>query len=94
MAIKLHRCSTMWLKVGVHPCWKVQHALDEAGIDYEVVKHPAFPRGKRTELEALTGQRRLPAIEFEDGTVLREESKDLAARVDEGRLMSTPGPGA
>lgn len=21
MSIKLHRCSAMWLKVGVHPCW-------------------------------------------------------------------------
>ena len=37
MAIKLHRCRNMWVKVSGHPCWKVQKALDEAGIDYEVV---------------------------------------------------------
>ena len=86
MAVKLHRCSWMWFKSGMHPCWKVQKALDEAGIDYEVVEHPAFPRGKRTELQQLSGQNRLPAIEFEDGRVLREESKDMTARIREGRL--------
>ena len=42
MAVKLHRCGTMWVKVDAHPCWRVQKALDEAGIPYEVVKHPAF----------------------------------------------------
>jgi hypothetical protein len=100
MAVKLHRCGTMWLKIGAHPCWRVQKALDETGIEYEVVKHPKS-RGTRTALAIrtvslcvaaspeyieLTGQRALPAIELEDGTVIREESKDLAARVREGRL--------
>jgi hypothetical protein len=91
MAVKLHRCSVMWAR-GPHPCWKVQHALDDAGIPYEVVKHPPFPRSRRGELEAKTGQRKLPAIEFEDGTTLREESKDLAARIRAGQL-SGPGVG-
>jgi DNA-binding transcriptional LysR family regulator len=49
MAVKLHRCGTMWLKIGTHPCWRVQKALDEAGIDYEVVEHPKS-RGTRTAL--------------------------------------------
>ena len=89
MAVKLHRCSTMWVKVDAHPCWRVQKALDEAGIAYEVVKHPAFPRSKRTQLQELTGQDKLPAIELEDGTVLREESKELAARIRAGRLTAT-----
>ena len=89
MAVKLHRCGTMWVKVDAHPCWRVQKALDEAGIAYEVVKHPAFPRSKRRQLQELTGQDKLPAIELEDGTVLREESKDLAARVRSGRLTAT-----
>ena len=88
MAVKLHRCSSMWVKVGAHPCWKVQKALDEAGVDYEVVKHPSFPRGRRTEYIELIkgGENALPAIELEDGTLIREESKDLAARISEGRL--------
>ena len=37
MAVKLHRCKNVWVKLGGHPCWRVQKALDEAGIDYEVV---------------------------------------------------------
>jgi hypothetical protein len=89
MAVKLHRCSTMWLKVDPHPCWRVQKALDEAGVEYEVVKHPVL-RGRRTEFENLSGQRVLPAIQLEDGTLIREESKDLAARVKEGRLNPDP----
>ena len=36
----------------------------------------------------LTGQTALPAIELEDGTVICEESKDLAARIRDGRLTS------
>jgi len=87
MAVKLHRCGNMWVKIGAHPCWKVQKALDEAGIEYEVVKHPNR-RGKREELERLSGQKVLPVVELEDGTVIREESKDLAARIKEGRLRA------
>ena len=85
MAIKLHRCSTMWVKLGAHPCWKVQKALDEQGIEYEVVKGP-LSRGKRDDLERLSGQRKYPAIEFEDGSVYREESKEMAATIAGGRL--------
>jgi glutathione S-transferase len=87
MAVKFHRCSNTWVKIGAHPCWKVQKALDEAGIEYEMVKHPAR-RSKREDYIQLTGQNKLPAIEFEDGRVLREESKDMAARIKEGRLRA------
>ena len=86
MAVKLHRCRTMWIK-GPHPCWKVQKALDQAGVEYEVVKHPVR-RSKREEYVALTGQRLYPAVELEDGRVIREESKDLVARIREGRLSA------
>ena len=85
MAIRLHRCSGTAIR-GSHPCWKVQKALDESGIEYEAVKHPAFPRGRRKEYIALTGQQKLPAIEFEDGQVLREDSNALVARIRTGRL--------
>jgi glutathione S-transferase len=90
MAVKLHRCPTMWLKIDRHPCWRVQKALDEAGIEYEVVKHPNR-RGKRDELERMTGQKLLPAVELEDGRVIREDSKDLAARIREGGLSASAG---
>ncbi|HXE46337.1 MAG TPA: glutathione S-transferase N-terminal domain-containing protein [Conexibacter sp.] len=84
MAVKLHRCSIMWIR-GPHPCWRVQKALDEAGVEYELVQHPPR-RGKRDALEAKSGQRKLPVIELDDGTTIREESKDLAARVRAGAL--------
>ena len=85
MAVKLHRCSNLWVKLAGHPCWRVQKALDEQGIEYEIVKGP-WPKGQRDDLERLSGQRKYPVIEFEDGTTLREESKDMAKRIREGRL--------
>jgi glutaredoxin len=91
MAIKLHRCRNEWLKVAPHPCWKVQQALDEQGIDYELVKGPVR-RGKRDDLERLSGQRIYPVIEFEDGRVYRAESKDMAARIRSGQLDPAGAP--
>ena len=91
MSIKLHRCPNEWAKIGGHPCWKVQKALDEAGIEYELVKGP-LRRGKRDDLEALSGQRQYPVIEFEDGTVYRDESKAMAERIRSGHLMDQAAP--
>jgi glutathione S-transferase len=89
MAIRLHRCRNTWVKVGAHPCWKVQKALDEQGIPYEVVVGPVRHR-KRDELERLSGQRQYPVIEFDDGRVYREESKVMAARIEAGTLDTAP----
>ncbi len=88
MAIKLHRCSAGFIKIDAHPCWKVQKALDEAGVDYEVVKHAAIGRGRRKELQELSGQDKLPVLELEDGTVIREESSDMVERISSGRLSA------
>jgi hypothetical protein len=82
MAVKLHRCPTPW-KAG--PCWRVQNALDEQGIDYEIVKGPVRP-GKRADLQLLSGQKSYPVIEFENGSIYREESKDMAATIRTGKL--------
>jgi hypothetical protein len=90
LTIKLHRCPVTFAKSAGHPCWKVQNALDEAGIAYEVVKQP-IRKAKRIDLAARSGQRLLPALEFEDGSILREESTDLAARIRDGRLPATGG---
>lgn len=95
MAVKLHRCSNMWIKVKGHPCWRVQSALDEAGVEYEVVKGP-LRRGKRDDVDRLTGQRLYPAIEFEDGSAYRENSKAMAETIEAGKLDTkrrsvTPG---
>ena len=85
--IKLHRCSWTFLHTDLDACWKVQRALDEQGIEYEVVKH-GYGKGRRPEIVALSGQKWLPVIEFEDGSGYRAESDDMAARVRAGSLFS------
>jgi glutathione S-transferase len=60
-------------------------ALNDAGIEYEQVKEPTM-RGKRDGLEKLSGQRKLPVIEFEDGRIYRAESAEMAKRIADGRL--------
>jgi|SRR6516165_2406148 glutathione S-transferase len=99
MAVKLHRCSNLWVKLDGHPCWRVQKALDEQGIEYEVVAGPWWP-SKRVDLERLSGQRKYPVIEFEDGSTYRSESKEMVERIRSGALLeghgapaSADGPG-
>jgi hypothetical protein len=76
----------MWVKVGGHPCWKIERALQEMGIEYEAVGGPVR-RGKRDAMAQHTGQRLYPAIEFEDGSWYREESKEMEKTIREGKLM-------
>lgn len=90
MALRLHRCSATWLKIDAHPCWRVQKALDEQGVEYEIVKGPVRP-GKRDELDRLSGQRKYPTIEFGDGSTYRAESKEMAERIRAGRLFEGSG---
>ena len=40
MAVKLYRCKNIWIKASGHPCWRVQKALDEQGVEYEIVPVP------------------------------------------------------
>ncbi len=93
MAVKLHRCSTQFVKIQAHPCWRVEKALMDMGIDYERVPGP-LSRGKRDAVRQGTGQSLYPAIQFEDGTWYREQSNEMASRIREGRLfegrMTTP----
>ena len=65
MAIKLYRCKNLWVKAGGHPCWRVQSALDEQGIEYELVTGAWPAIGKRHEIEQLSGQTKYPVIQFE-----------------------------
>jgi glutathione S-transferase len=85
-AVKLHRCSWTFLRTDLDACWKVQRALDEQEIDYEIVKH-GFGKGARPEVTKLSGQKWLPVIEFEDGSAYRAQSDDMAARVRAGSLF-------
>ena len=94
MTVRLHRCPNEWVKLSGHPCWKVQKALDEAGIEYELVKGPLRP-GKRDDLESLSGQRKYPVIEFEDGsfyrglTHRRRAARAVSSRVAPGKPTAT-----
>jgi hypothetical protein len=38
--VVLHRCPLTFLKTEMDACYKVQKALDEQGIDYEISKEP------------------------------------------------------
>src|SRR5205809_53062 len=86
MPVKLHRCPNEWVKLKGHPCWRVEKALQDMGIDYELDRGP-LRRSKRDELMEHTGQRQYPAIEFEDGTWYREDSKAMEQTIRAGGLM-------
>jgi glutaredoxin len=92
MAIKLHRCSGMWAKFGLHPCWRVQKVLDNAGVEYEVVQEgSARKSSSRANTIERTGQKKFPWIEFDDGSVYREESADMAETIKSGKLEEKRG---
>jgi len=95
VAVKLYRCSAQWVKFGGHPCWRVEQALQNAGIEYERIAGAAMPwqRKQREMLIELTGQDRYPAIQFEDRSVYREESKDMVATIEAGKLFEKAGVG-
>jgi glutathione S-transferase len=73
----LYRCPTPsdWLC----PCGKVARALRDHGIEYEQVRVP-LRRGSRPEIEALTGQRRVPVLVI-DGEVI-PDSKRIVENLD------------
>jgi glutathione S-transferase len=92
MAIILHRCSATWARYGRHPCWKVQKALDDQGIEYRIAKGP-LRKGRRDDLERISGQRSYPVIEFVDGNTYRADSDEMAERICSGRLFEGPAAG-
>ena len=88
--MRLHRCSYTFLHVGADACWRLQRALDEQGVEYEVVTHGyGKSRRSRAEVIRLSGQKLLPVLELADGTVYREETDDMVAKLRAGEL---PGP--
>ena len=90
---------------GGHPCGAAYHALRDAGHDPEVIRSygwgilpDAFNRTTgRTEVERLTGNKWVPALVTDDGTVVQGSSEiaDWAranppARATAGQSPSTP----
>jgi glutaredoxin len=85
--VKLHRCSYTFLRVDLDACWKVERALKEQGVPYEVVKHGYGKSDKsRADVIELSGQKLLPVLELPDGEIYRAESDEMAARVRTGEL--------
>ena len=67
----------------VHPCRRVQEAMQAAGIEYDkvVAAHgspiPFLRQGSREDLKAATGAKKLPALKLPDGTVITHSRKIL-----------------
>jgi glutathione S-transferase len=90
--LKLHRCSYTFLHVNADACWRMQKALDEQGVEYEVVTHGFGKSEKsRADVVALSGQKYVPVLEFPDGTIVREETDDMIAKLKAGELPSAAG---
>jgi glutathione S-transferase len=90
-SVKLHRCPFTFVHNDMDHCWKVQKALDDQGIDYEIVKEPVLPRSRRKDVIRMSGQDRLPVVEFEDGSAYRAESKEMAETINAGKLFDRGG---
>lgn len=81
----------------MHPCRRVQEAMQAAGIQYEkvIAAHgspiPFLRKGSREELREATGDTKLPAMKLPDGTVLTHSRQILAWVKEQGRQ---PGPNA
>ena len=82
--MKLYVCWGTWKpapRPGGHPCGRAYHALKDAGHDPEVIKvHglgplPEFMNRGRKHVEELTGQRWVPVLELDDGTVIQDSAK-------------------
>ena len=92
--VKLHRCPFTFVHNNLDHCWKVQKALDEQGVKYEVVKEPVLPRSRRKDVIELTGQHWLPVVEFEDGSAYRADSDEMAETINAGKLFEQAGASA
>jgi glutathione S-transferase len=68
----------------IHPCRRVQEALQEKGIEYDkrIAGHgnpiPFLRKGSRDELRQATGSEKLPTMKLPDGTVLRHSRAILS----------------
>lgn len=61
--------------ISLHPCAKAIKALDEAGHDYELktvdgLKSLPWTLKKRDEIERLSGQKLVPILVLDDGSVI------------------------
>jgi glutathione S-transferase len=83
----LYRCPTPtnWLC----PCGKAARALRRHGVEHEQVRVPVL-RGRRPEIEALSGQRRVPVLVI-DGEVIAD-SKRIVENLEHRASRPSAGP--
>jgi glutathione S-transferase len=83
----------------IHPCRRVQEALEVAGIEYEKVigghgsPIPFLRKGSREELQQLTGDTKLPALKTADGDVFKG-SREILAWISEHQAAGSAAPAA
>jgi glutathione S-transferase len=79
----------------MHPCRRVQEAMQAAGIEFEKViaahgsPFPPLRRGSREQLRQATGDTKLPALRLPDGTVLTH-SRTILDWVGQQRSAESP----
>ena len=86
----LYRCPTPtdWLC----PCGKAARALSRHGIDHEQVRVP-LRRDRRPEIEALSGQRRVPVLVI-DGEVIADSKRIVENLEHRARADARAGAGS
>lgn len=68
----------------MHPCRRVQEALNAAAIEYDKViaahgsPFPFMRKGSRDELRDATGATKLPALKLPDGAVINHSRAILS----------------
>jgi glutathione S-transferase len=79
----------------VHPCRRVQEALQAAGIGYDkvIAAHgspiPFLRKGSRDELREATGTTKLPTLKLPDGTVITH-SRAIISWTDQQEAPEPP----
>jgi glutathione S-transferase len=66
----------------------VRQRLTELGVDFVARQVPPEPQ-ERDDLERETGERSIPVLVLDDGTVIGGETRDILAALDE-RYPETP----
>ena len=67
-----------------HACRRAHEALREAGHDYETVifgrghRFGLFTKGRRPHLKEMSGQEKLPVLQWPDGTTITGSSNIVA----------------
>ena len=81
----------------VHPCRRVQEALQAAGIGYDkvIAAHgspiPFLRKGSRDELREATGATKLPTLKLPDGTVITH-SRAIISWIEQQEESEAPPP--